>query len=593
MIPYILGSGVFGPGDPRGLDDRLPPRRTAGIALGMIRSTPHQGEFDNDARGQSVSTACATCSRSLRRDDREHALVGFYGHLAQGMTRDTFIGGEGSRFLHGDRCGRSFYLPPNSASNATVLTTLRYLLVQDWDLDDDGRPETLRLLYGAPGRWLADGAVLEMTRAPSAFGQLSFRAESRLAAGAVTLTIDAPPRRPDAWLVRLPLPPGGRPPGPRSAVPTCRLARGRDRPLGPHRTVCLARSGRQTRPRISRRGGPARKRGPGTRGGGLDEPCHPAQRGRPDRLRRLHGRSPWRWVSSSRAAAGPRRRPTSWGARRSPGTWSPRPWSPPTSRPSTSLPTPVSPIATASSPATGSWNTWIIYSLFLWVFLPYYVRTGPVHRPPVPRTPVQRRVPVDLLRLADRRICRRHHRRHRCSPAGWRSTSMVGLPVAYGIIFFGLVTGAYTIYGGLKSAAWTDFMQILVLGAGGVLVPILGLRQVGGLARLVREYPDKFQVFLPVTHERFPGHRRLHRLPDRGDLVFVHLAAYRPARAGGQGRVQRPDGRGRRGLLHVVTPFFFTVPGIVAFALHPDLPRGRCRVPHPRPDPDPHRPAAA
>src|SRR5436309_12154165 len=23
-------------------------------------------------------------------------------------------------------------------------------------------------------------------------------------------------------------------------------------------------------------------------------------------------------------------------------------------------------------PATGSWNTWIIYSLFIWIFLPYY-----------------------------------------------------------------------------------------------------------------------------------------------------------------------------------------------------------------------------
>src|SRR5437868_6712976 len=28
------------------------------------------------------------------------------------------------------------------------------------------------------------------------------------------------------------------------------------------------------------------------------------------------------------------------------------------------------------------------------------------------------------------------------------------------------------------------------------------------------------------------------------------------------------------GFLHVLTPFFFTVPGIIAFALHPDLPRG-------------------
>src|SRR5271170_3879748 len=26
-------------------------------------------------------------------------------------------------------------------------------------------------------------------------------------------------------------------------------------------------------------------------------------------------------------------------------------------------------------PATGSWEKWIIYSLFIWIFLPYYVRT--------------------------------------------------------------------------------------------------------------------------------------------------------------------------------------------------------------------------
>src|SRR5207249_2412271 len=102
----------------------------------------------------------------LRRDDVGHALAGFYGQLAQAMTRETFVGGEGSRSFHGDRWGRSFYLPPNSASNAMFLATLRYLLIQDWDLDDDGRPETLRLLFGAPGRWLRDGAVLEVGRAP-------------------------------------------------------------------------------------------------------------------------------------------------------------------------------------------------------------------------------------------------------------------------------------------------------------------------------------------------------------------------------------------------------------------------------------------
>src|SRR5437868_8103240 len=154
-------------------------RQHGGLAMGMIRSTPHQGQFKGE-RGVNVLYGLRYQLALLRRDDREHALVGFYGHLAQGMTRDTFVGGEGSRFLHGDKFGRSFYLPPNSASNATFLTTLRYLLVQDWDLDDDGKPETLRLCNAIPPRWLSDRAVIRVDKAPSAFGEVSFRVEAYL-----------------------------------------------------------------------------------------------------------------------------------------------------------------------------------------------------------------------------------------------------------------------------------------------------------------------------------------------------------------------------------------------------------------------------
>jgi hypothetical protein len=126
------------------------------------------------------------------------------------MTRDTFLGGEGSRFFHGDKDGRSFYLPPNSTSNAMFLTTLRYLLIQDWDLDDDGRPDTLRLLYGAPGRWLQDGARITVERAPTMFGEVSFRVESRLTQGEVRIAVSPPNHRPRTLLVRAPLPTGWR-----------------------------------------------------------------------------------------------------------------------------------------------------------------------------------------------------------------------------------------------------------------------------------------------------------------------------------------------------------------------------------------------
>jgi hypothetical protein len=175
----------------------------------MIRSTPHQGEFDNEP-GVNLLYGLRYLLTLLRRDDHARARVGFYGQLAQGMTRDTFIGGEGSRFFHGDRFGRSFYLPPNSTSNATFLIVLRYLLIQDWDLDDDGRPDTLRLLYGAPARWLAPGSVLEVTGAPTMFGPVSLRVESPARGGELRLEITGPPRRPGAFLVRPPLGPGQR-----------------------------------------------------------------------------------------------------------------------------------------------------------------------------------------------------------------------------------------------------------------------------------------------------------------------------------------------------------------------------------------------
>lgn len=205
MAPYVLGSEVLGVEREGWMIDYL--RQHGGVAMGMIRSMPHQGEFDKQP-GVNVLYGLRYQLALLRRDDREHALVGFYGHLAQAMTRGTFVGGEGSRFFHGDRDGRSFYLPPNSAANAAFLTVLRYLLVQDWDRDDDGRAETLHLLRGAPGRWLKDGAVLEVNGAPTEFGDVSFRVESRLQRGEVLLTVDPPQRRPERFTARLPLPTG-------------------------------------------------------------------------------------------------------------------------------------------------------------------------------------------------------------------------------------------------------------------------------------------------------------------------------------------------------------------------------------------------
>ena len=127
------------------------------------------------------------------------------------MTRDTFIGGEVTSLGPADQFGRQVSLPPNSAANSNFLQTLRYLLVQDYDTDDDGKADTLRLCFATPRAWLADGKTIKVTDAPTAFGPVSFTIESKLSKRIVDVDLNLPTRNPPPKiLLRLRLPDGAK-----------------------------------------------------------------------------------------------------------------------------------------------------------------------------------------------------------------------------------------------------------------------------------------------------------------------------------------------------------------------------------------------
>jgi hypothetical protein len=119
--------------------------------------------------------------------------VALYGMLAQGFTRNTFICGEGCNLDPVDDGGRIFYCPPNSAANSHFLSMLRYALVQDWDLNGDGTPETLRLGFATPKRWLEDGKGYKVERAPTAFAQ-SLNVKSKSARAKCWRRLELPTR---------------------------------------------------------------------------------------------------------------------------------------------------------------------------------------------------------------------------------------------------------------------------------------------------------------------------------------------------------------------------------------------------------------
>jgi hypothetical protein len=181
--------------------------RRGGVCMGMLRFDQHSGLFANE-RGVDDNYTIGYALHLLRNDDVDRALVSLYGKLAQGLTRNTFVGGEGTSLVSLDKYGRPMYLPPCTAGNAFFLWTLRYSLVQDWDTDDDSVPDTLRLLYAVPRRWLREGAIIKFDQAPTAFGKLSLETESKLSQGELLMRIDLPPLRPRKTLLRARVPDG-------------------------------------------------------------------------------------------------------------------------------------------------------------------------------------------------------------------------------------------------------------------------------------------------------------------------------------------------------------------------------------------------
>jgi hypothetical protein len=72
------------------------------------------------------------------------------------------------------------YLPPNTASQMMYAIVLRHCLIFDFDSQDDGQVDTLRLAFSTPRRWLQDGKEIKVKDMPTAFGTVSYCIQSHI-----------------------------------------------------------------------------------------------------------------------------------------------------------------------------------------------------------------------------------------------------------------------------------------------------------------------------------------------------------------------------------------------------------------------------
>ena len=129
----------------------------------------------------------------LKLDRIKPVILGLYGSLAYGMSRETYAGVEVTRLFTG---GNEPTLP-HLYSCTQQLRLLRMMLIQE---------EGDRLWIGRamPRPWLGSEDAVEVRQAPTAFGPVSFVIRPHPDRGRTEIELTAPARRlPEAILLRL------------------------------------------------------------------------------------------------------------------------------------------------------------------------------------------------------------------------------------------------------------------------------------------------------------------------------------------------------------------------------------------------------
>jgi hypothetical protein len=122
----------------------------------------------------------------IERGEIEKALLTFYSVLAYGVDRETL--GTVERFSPEDRRYTPFFM--NGSASGRILMMIRKTLLME-------AGGTLRLLAGAPRRWLEDGKRIEVANAPAYFGGLSMSVRSEADRRRIRVRLDLTRTRPD------------------------------------------------------------------------------------------------------------------------------------------------------------------------------------------------------------------------------------------------------------------------------------------------------------------------------------------------------------------------------------------------------------
>lgn len=146
--------------------------------------------------------------------------------------------------------------------------------------------------------------------------------------------------------------------------------------------------------------------------------------------------------------------------------------------------------------------------------------------------------------------------------------AIFGMDLLTGIWLIGILAGLYTIYGGLKAVVWSDLIQGSALLIGGIIVTIIGLKEVGGLDAFMQINADKMHVGLSSDHPEIPWTALLLGIwiPNFFYWGFNQFITQRTL--GAKSLAHGQNGIILAAALKLIIPFIIVFPGIMAFQLY-------------------------
>ena len=148
--------------------------------------------------------------------------------------------------------------------------------------------------------------------------------------------------------------------------------------------------------------------------------------------------------------------------------------------------------------------------------------------------------------------------------------SLLDIPMLTSIAVLAVVTGIYTIAGGLRAVIWTEMLQLVVLMSGMIILSIVTISAAGGIPAVIESSKD-WKILLPADDPDFPWTAYL------GGTLSISVFYW----ATNQFIVQRTlaaknEWHARMGVvfadyLKFLVPLMIVIPALVAPKLFPDL----------------------